>query len=135
MPEQRPSWTIDRATLDRAFRQADAARWGLTAGDFGAALATSAARAFADRVPSARELERYVSGLHLTDLALACACALGRDAAWDHFVTTHRPVLYRAADAIEPGGGAREIADSLYGDLYGIGGSAAGDRDRRSLFR
>ncbi len=135
MPEQRPSWTIDRATRDHAFRQADAARWGLTADEFGVSLTTSAGRAFAEPAPSGRELERYVSGLHLADLALACACALGRDTAWDHFVTTHRPVLYRAADALEPGGGAREIADSLYGDLYGLGGAATEDRERRSLFR
>ena len=32
----------------------------------------------------------------------------------------YRPVLYRAADALDRGGGAREIADSLYAELYGI---------------
>ena len=30
------------------------------------------------------------------------------------FVLDYRPVLYRAADALDPNGGAREIADSLY---------------------
>jgi RNA polymerase sigma factor (sigma-70 family) len=40
--------------------------------------------------------------------------------------------LYRAADAIDPGGGSREIADALYADLYGIGNEPD---DRRSLFR
>ena len=29
-----------------------------------------------------------------------------------------RPVLYRAADAIDRSGGAREVADALYGELY-----------------
>ena len=42
----------------------------------------------------------------------------------------YRPVLYRAADALDRGGGARELADSLYAELYGIKGSG----DRRSLF-
>ena len=40
-------------------------------------------------------------------------------------------ILYRAADALAPGGAAREIADSLYGELYGVD-----DRKGwRSLFR
>ena len=44
----------------------------------------------------------------------------------------HRPVLYRSADALDPTGGARELADSLYADLYGMNEAGA---DRRSLFR
>src|SRR5207237_6596495 len=44
----------------------------------------------------------------------------------------YRPILYRAADALDPGGGARELADSLYGDLYGV---ADREGERRSLFR
>lgn len=76
-------------------------------------------------------MDRYISALHVADLALAAACGLGRDAAWDHFVREHRPVLYRAADALDPSGEARELADSLYADLYGIGE----DGERRSRFR
>ena len=44
----------------------------------------------------------------------------------------YRPLLYRAADQLDRSGGAREIADSLYADLYGI--QNAGE-ERRSLFR
>jgi RNA polymerase sigma-70 factor (ECF subfamily) len=65
-------------------------------------------------------VSRYLSSLHLDDLALACACVLGDAAAWDHFVLEMRPVLYRSADALDRSGAAREIADSLYADLYGI---------------
>jgi RNA polymerase sigma-70 factor (ECF subfamily) len=90
------------------------------------------AHAFATAEPSRRELDRYVAGLHVPDLALAAACALGHETAWDHFVLEHRPVLYRAADALDPTGGARELADSLYADLYGMSDAGAG---RRSLFR
>ena len=43
----------------------------------------------------------------------------------------YRPVLYRAADALDHGGGAREVADSLYAELYGIKDRPG---DRRSLF-
>jgi RNA polymerase sigma factor (sigma-70 family) len=73
-----------------------------------------------------------VSALHVEDLELARRCADGDETAWQRFMLEYRPVLYRAADAIEPGGGARDLADSLYADLYGLTG---GDRQRASLFR
>lgn len=41
-------------------------------------------------------------------------------------------MLYRSADALEAGGGARDLADSLYAELFGVG--ARGD-ERPSLFR
>ena len=72
------------------------------------------------RSPTPREVSRYLSSLHLEDLALACACALGDSEAWDHFVLEMRPGLYRAADALDRSGTARELADSLYADLYGL---------------
>ena len=46
------------------------------------------------------EIERYLGSLHLEDLALACACALGNDAAWEHFILEYRPALYRAATSL-----------------------------------
>lgn len=70
--------------------------------------------------------------MHLDDLALACACADGSETAWDHFVREFRPILYRAADAIDPSGGSRELADSLYGELFGL---SERDGARRSHFR
>jgi len=73
-----------------------------------------------------------VAALHHDDLQLARRCADGDEAAWERFVRDYRPVLYRAADALDPSGGARELADSLYGDLYGTAGP---EGERRSLFR
>jgi RNA polymerase sigma factor (sigma-70 family) len=52
------------------------------------------------------------------DLALARACEAGDPEAWDRFVAEFRPVLYRAADAIDRSGAAREVADALYGELF-----------------
>ena len=66
------------------------------------------------------------------DLELARLCADGDERAWERFVREYRPILYRAADALDSTQGAREIADSLYAELYGIK-SAAGER--QSLFR
>ena len=54
------------------------------------------------------------------DLELARQCAAGEEQAWERFVLEFRPVLYRAADALDPAGGARDLADSLYADLYGM---------------
>jgi len=63
---------------------------------------------------------------------LACACADGLEAAWDHFIREYRPTLYRAADAIDPTGGARDLADSLYAELFGL---SERDGQRRSHLR
>ena len=120
MSVQRSFRRIDDALAEQLYRKANAERWQLPQADFTAALETSCAKAFPAAQPSPREVSRYLSSLHVEDLALACACALGDAAAWDHFVLEMRPGLYRAADALDPSGGARELADSLYGDLYGV---------------
>jgi RNA polymerase sigma factor (sigma-70 family) len=67
---------------------------------------------------------------HAADVELARLCERGDEQAWERFVRDYRPILYRAAYALDPSGGAREIADSLYAELYGIRGG-----DSRSLFR
>jgi RNA polymerase sigma-70 factor, ECF subfamily len=110
---------VDPSLGERLYRKAGAERWRLPQSAFVDALEASCAKAFAaDATP--RDLARYLSSLHLDDLALACACALGDAEAWDHFVIEMRPALYRAADALDRSGAAREIADSLYADLYGV---------------
>ena len=123
---------IAEPLLRQLFRRSGAERWKVPIEMFADALETSARKAFDDKLPASRELERFLESLHLEDLALACACAAGQDAAWDHFVREHRPVLYRSADAIDPTGCARELADSLYADLYGM---ASREGTRQSLFR
>jgi RNA polymerase sigma-70 factor (ECF subfamily) len=103
---------IDATLVDRLYHRADAARWRVPRERFAEALEHAAAR------------DGDLSALHVDDLALACGCAAGDEAAWEHFVRRHRPVLYRAADGIDPTGGARDLADSIYGELF-----------ERSLFR
>jgi RNA polymerase sigma-70 factor len=123
---------IDDGLIERLYRKANAERWRVPVGLFAEALETSATRVFGDKDLSARELDRYLASLHLEDLALACACSSGDEAAWEHFIREQRPRLYRAADALASGGRARELADSLYADLYGFDDRGQG---RRSLFR
>jgi RNA polymerase sigma factor (sigma-70 family) len=129
--------------VDELYRRANAGRWQLSSDDFAAALEAGVKKAFSAATPSARDVEHYLKTLRLEDLALACACAAGHEAAWDHFVLEYRPVLYRAADALDPTGGARELADSLYADLFGLENEASDEASRpgrtgagrRSLFR
>ncbi len=109
-----------------------ASRWGLSIALVTDAVEANIARLCGSDAPPPTEIERAVGALHLDDLVLACACAEGLDAAWEHFIREYRPSLYRAADAIDPSGGARELADGLYGELFGL---SERDGRRRSHFR
>jgi DNA-directed RNA polymerase specialized sigma24 family protein len=72
---------------------------------------------------------------HSADLELAQRCAAGDPAAWDRFVLEYRPVLYRVADALDRHGAAREVADSLYAELFGVRRSGDDKGEPQSLFR
>lgn len=123
---------LDAALLRRLHRTAHADRWAVSCERFASALESSLERAFPAEIPGGDAVERYVTSLHLEDLALACACADGHEAAWEHFVRQHRPLLYRAANAIDGSGGTRDLADSLYADLFGL---SRKEGQRMSLFR
>jgi RNA polymerase sigma-70 factor (ECF subfamily) len=124
------SSSLDDDLFARLYRKAHADRWSLSRTLFAAALDASVQRAF-DGTPDRRQLAKYLDGLHLEDLALAWACAEGSDAAWEHMMREHRPALYRAADAIDQSGG-RELADSLWAELFGLTERVG---ERRSHFR
>lgn len=116
----------------RLFARSDAARWGLTREAFAAAVQRSVVKRFADAAsPTPVVVDAFVESLHAEDLGLACACADGLSEAWDHFVRTFRPDLYRAARTLGDEATARELADSLYADLFGL---AVKDGVRTSLF-
>ena len=125
-----PRWRLPDALVARLYEMARADRWAVPVARFAAALERSAEKAFAVE-PDPRALERHLTSLHLEDLALACGCSAGHEGAWEHFVREHRPLLYRAADALDQTGGSRELADSLYGELFGL---VERDGARRSLF-
>ena len=126
---------IPQPLLDQLFADSSAASWGLSRKALAAALELSAKKRFNNSVPPVPQLEEYLSSLHLQDLALACACAEGASAAWDHFVATFRGYLRSSAGVLlrcsHDAPAAAELADSLFADLYGIGEGPT----RRSLFR
>lgn len=110
-----------RPAIDRCWRKAAApAGWNLTRERFEKALARSVAHRFGDTTPNDKAIGAYLETLNAADLALACACSDGSPAAWDHFVAQFRPELYRAARAVAGDANSRELADSLYADLYGL---------------
>src|SRR5258705_399375 len=119
--------------LHQLFTDSGGPSWGLQHDAFAAALELSARKRFGTE-PDAAQLTQYLSALHLQDLALACACAEGHANAWDYFVSAFRPYLRSAAAAIlrcpPDSPAARELADSLFADLYGLS-----DAPNRSLFR
>jgi RNA polymerase sigma-70 factor len=126
------SAAIETALARRLHKRAHADRWGVTVEAFARTLSASAARALGESTPDADRIERHASSLHLEDLALACACADGHEGAWEHVMSTLRPILYRTADALDPAGGARDLADAVWADLYGL---KHPDGQRRSLLR
>jgi RNA polymerase sigma-70 factor, ECF subfamily len=122
--------TVPAAAIDALFAQSDAGRWNVPRERFAAAVC----RAMEKVAPGGggAHAEAALASLHARDLALALACADGHDGAWEHFVLTYRPELYRAARAMTDDATGRDLADSLYADLFGL---VERDGERRSLFR
>lgn len=132
-----PAHLIERHR-DRAMAALPFLRQGFPAERFAQALERSVQKGSGEAKPrpaaALRDPAKYLEALHIEDVALAAACAEGHEAAWDYFVRTYRPQLYAAARAIVREGGeaaARELADSVYAELYGLKES---EGQRRSLF-
>jgi RNA polymerase sigma-70 factor (ECF subfamily) len=80
--------------------------------EIGAKQASSAA--------SESELRTFFLNLRIDELALARACAAGSNSAWEVFMTRYREKLYLSALRIaREDSAARDLADTLYADLYG----------------
>jgi RNA polymerase sigma-70 factor (ECF subfamily) len=66
------------------------------------------------------EIRTFFLSLRIEELALARACAAGHNSAWEIFLTRYREKLYQAALRIaREDSAARELAHTLYADLYG----------------
>jgi RNA polymerase sigma-70 factor, ECF subfamily len=64
--------------------------------------------------------EEFCATLRIEDLVLARACADGNDRAWEVFMLRFREKLYDIARQItREDSSGRELADSVYADLYG----------------
>lgn len=69
---------------------------------------------------SESELRTFFLSLRIDELALARGCVAGNDTAWEIFLTRFREKLYLSALRIaREDSAARELADTLYADLWG----------------
>lgn len=92
-----------------------AGEFGLSCTDFTVILRTIATK----HAPEA-ELQQFCGTLRLEDLALARACAAANERAWEVFMHRFREKLYDIARQItREDSTGRELADSVYADLYG----------------
>lgn len=100
------------------FEKSGGERYGLTLQAFGVVLEQVAVK-YVPQASAQQKLE-FWRDLKLEELALARACAAGHDAAWQAFLMRFREKLYDIARGItKEDSSARDLADSLYADLYG----------------
>jgi RNA polymerase sigma-70 factor (ECF subfamily) len=92
-------------------------RIGITRESFSAILCEVGAKYAGTSEADARN---FFLSLRVDELALARACAAGANSAWEIFLTKFREKLYLSALRIaREDSAARELADTLYADLYG----------------
>lgn len=105
--------------MEDLFQRSRGADFGLTAGEFSQILHDIGIKYLPGNC-SEDDLHAFCSTLKVEELALARACAMGRDRAWEVFLTRYREKLYEIAGYIaREAATARELADSIYADLYG----------------
>jgi RNA polymerase sigma-70 factor (ECF subfamily) len=92
---------------------------GLTRESFATILCEIGAK-YGTASTSGSEIRVFFLSLRIDELALARACAAGNNSAWEIFLTRFREKLYLSALRIaREDSAARELADTLYADLYG----------------
>jgi RNA polymerase sigma-70 factor, ECF subfamily len=113
--------------IARMYVDGECAKFGTSKEDFAKCLAAVAGKYLAASADE-KEVSSFLSGLRIQELVLARACSAGNELAWEVFLTRFREPLYNAGRAIaKDDATGRELADSLYADLYGMK-SAEGER-------
>ena len=104
------------------YTRSGASRWNVSRSEFSSALTRAIERRFADsKEAHDRSLVRsFLESLHVNDLALALGCRAGDADAWREFDAQYRSSIEKIARQVtRDTDRAREVADSLYGDLFG----------------
>jgi RNA polymerase sigma-70 factor, ECF subfamily len=105
--------------LDELYRKSKGAEFGLTVESFEQVIQEVIAKYLPAKAPRSG-VHDLCSSLRIEELALARACAAGHERAWEVFLTRYREKLYNIAGFIaKESSAARELADSIYADLYG----------------
>jgi len=105
--------------ISEIYLKANAGEFGITRPQWDTLLHEIACKYLAaDSSPN--EIRTLYGSLRVEELALARACADGNEHAWEVFLTRYREKLYDIAGYItKESSAARELADSIYADLYG----------------
>lgn len=106
--------------LDELCQQSRSADCGIQRENFAQILLAIGAK-YLPTEAQASDAASFFRGLRLEELALARGCAEGNERAWEVFLTRYREKLFEMALGIaREAASARELADSLYADLYGV---------------
>jgi RNA polymerase sigma-70 factor (ECF subfamily) len=101
------------------FERSGAARYGMPREEFDRVLEAIAGK-YVPPGAGPQQARELLAGLRIEELVLARACAAGSEPAWQEFLARFREKLYEAGLGItKDDAAARELADSLYADLYG----------------
>lgn len=127
---------LPASLLKELWTTSEAETCGLTLEEFSAILGSVGTKLNhgipAGVVPDTAQEAAFFRSLHLSELALAHACALGKEVAWERFLQLYRAFLVQVAVAITGSVDlGQELADSLYAELYGL---RQLDGERRSPF-
>ena len=109
------------ALLEALYGKSPALAFGMTLGLFKVILQEIGTKHIsADAREKGGTLRDFFITLRIDDLVLARACAAGNDKAWESFLSRFREKLYDIAGYVaKEASAARELADSIYADLYG----------------
>jgi RNA polymerase sigma-70 factor (ECF subfamily) len=136
-PLQEPEFrftAVSGLTIDDLWQEAEAGCVDLNKSELALALLAIGAKynyGLAPGIQATRpQCAAFWRSLQLRELALAQACALGRDRAWQQFLNRYRDPLTQIAIALtESASLGQELADSLYSEMFGFSGR---DGKRRS---
>jgi RNA polymerase sigma-70 factor (ECF subfamily) len=107
------------SVVTEIYEKSKGAEFGVTREQFDGVLA-EIARKYLPADAAHHDLRELYASLRAEELALARACAAGHEHAWEVFLTRYRAKLYDIAGYItKESSTARELADSIYAELYG----------------
>jgi RNA polymerase sigma-70 factor (ECF subfamily) len=105
--------------MDELYRKSRAQEFGISFDQF-AAILEDIQKKYLPLPAAEEDKQRLYESLRLEELALARGCAAGDERAWETFLLRYRAKLYDVAGYIaKESSAARELADTLYADLYG----------------
>lgn len=120
-----PVEELPEPVLRELWTKAEGERFGSSADEFLSVLSAVGVKVNYGLPPGApaklKQKVDFFRSLHLFELALAQACALGREVAWEQFLQLYRVPLVQAAVGITGSVSlGEELAGALYAELYGL---------------